>query len=267
MSLASFGRARTAADACVAGSPYQYGLGMPDLASLVAATPVLERPTLVAVDGVDGSGKTTFAERLATAYTDRGRAVQVVHMDDFLNPRSVRYRMGRTSPEAFFSETYDLVAFTTKVHPLRPGADHAITLRAFDHRTDKPLDDESVEVPPQAVVLIGGHVSAPRRTLQLVGHVHLLGRAVLSHGPAHGSARWRSPGRRAPLMAQVPAGPTSLPLGMRANRPSDIRDRQLLSRPASDHRHVRTFRMLNPQRGGCWSGTWENTPGPNRSVR
>lgn len=63
---------------------------MPDIASLAATTPVLERPTLVAVDGVDGSGKTTFAEGLATAYTDRGRAVHVVHMDDFLNPRSVR---------------------------------------------------------------------------------------------------------------------------------------------------------------------------------
>ncbi len=138
-------------------TPARYGPGMPDLAPLFAATPVLERPTLVAVDGVDGSGKTTFAERLATAYTDRGRAVQVVHMDDFLNPRSVRYRMGRSSPEGFFKDTYDLVAFTTKVlHPLRPGADHAITLRAFDHRADKPLDDDSVEVPPQAVVIIEG---------------------------------------------------------------------------------------------------------------
>ena len=37
------------------------------------------------------------------------------------------------------------------LHPLRPGADHAITLRAFDHHADKP-----VEVPPQAVVMIEG---------------------------------------------------------------------------------------------------------------
>ena len=149
----------------------QYGLGMPNLASVVAGTPVLERPTLVAVDGVDGSGKTTFAERLATAYADRGRAVQVVHMDDFLNPRLVRYRMGRTSPEGFFRDTYDLVAFTTKVlQPLRPGADHVITARSFDHRADRPLDDDPVEFPPQAVVIMRGHVSAPRRTLQLVGH-------------------------------------------------------------------------------------------------
>lgn len=130
---------------------------MPDIASLAATTRVLEHPTLVAVDGVDGSGKTTFAERLATAYADRGRAVHVVHMDDFLNPRSVRYRRGSTSPEGFFNDTYDLAAFTTKVlDPLQPGADHAITLRAFDYLSDKPVDDEPVEVPPQAVVVIEG---------------------------------------------------------------------------------------------------------------
>jgi uridine kinase len=78
---------------------------------------------LVAVDGLDGGGKTAFAESLATAYTDLGRAAHVVHMDDFLNPRSVRYRMGRTSPEGFFRDTCDRAAFTTRVlDPLKPCA-------------------------------------------------------------------------------------------------------------------------------------------------
>ena len=47
------------------------------MGSLAVAAPVLERPTLVAVDGVDGSGNTTFAESLATAYTDLGRPILV----------------------------------------------------------------------------------------------------------------------------------------------------------------------------------------------
>jgi uridine kinase len=62
-------------------------------------TPEPGRPCLLAVDGVDGSGKTTLAESLARTYTERGRPVQVVHLDDFLNPRAVRYQRGRTSPE------------------------------------------------------------------------------------------------------------------------------------------------------------------------
>lgn len=135
----------------------KYGLGMPDLAFLAASTPVLDRPVLVAVDGVDGSGKTTFAERLAAAYAARGRLVHVVHMDDFLNPRTVRYRLGKNSPEGFFADTYNLAAFTNYVlDPLQPGANHAITMRAYDHRADAAVDEPPVEVPPQAVIVVEG---------------------------------------------------------------------------------------------------------------
>lgn len=109
-----------------------YGSVVLDQAGLVDATPRLQRATLVAVDGVDGSGKTTFAELLASEYRNRGRAALVVHMDDFLNPRAIRHRMGRTSPEGFFFDTYDLGAFTAKVRePLRPGGSQAIVTRAF----------------------------------------------------------------------------------------------------------------------------------------
>lgn len=78
---------------------------MRHVAELVAATPLLNRPVLVAVDGVDGSGKTTFAGHLEDGYRARGRAVHVVHMDDFLNPRAVRYQRGRVSPEGYFLDS------------------------------------------------------------------------------------------------------------------------------------------------------------------
>ncbi len=134
-----------------------YGLVVPDLASLVDATPQLPGAALVAVDGVDGSGKTTFADLLATEYFNRGRAALVVHMDDFLNPRAIRHRMGRTSPDGFFLDTYDLGAFAANVlEPLRPGGSRAIVPRAFDFRTDSPLNDDPVVVPPQAVVIVEG---------------------------------------------------------------------------------------------------------------
>ncbi len=130
---------------------------MPDLAPIVDATPQVPRATLVAVDGVDGSGKSTFADLLVTEYFNRRRAALVVHMDDFLNPRAIRYRMGRTSPHGFFLDTYDLGAFTANIlEPLRPGGSREIVPRAFDLRTDSPLNDDPVAVPPQAVVIVEG---------------------------------------------------------------------------------------------------------------
>ena len=64
-----------------------------------------DRRTLVAVDGVDGAGKTTFADRLAPRLD---RPVVRASEDDFLNPAAVRHRRGRESPEGFFRDSYDL---------------------------------------------------------------------------------------------------------------------------------------------------------------
>jgi uridine kinase len=137
--------------------PATYGARVDDLGWLVDATPSSDRPVLVAVDGVDGSGKTTFAGALAAAYEEAGRPAVVVHLDDFLNPREVRYRLGRSSPEGFFRHTYDLEAFERLVlAPLRPEGDRRVLLRCFDHRADAAVSEPPVEVSVDAVVVVEG---------------------------------------------------------------------------------------------------------------
>ena len=67
----------------VSPSPATFSLGrFADLAERVLATPPRPGPVrLVAIDGPGGSGKTTFAGRLAAALGD----AQVVHTDDFVD--------------------------------------------------------------------------------------------------------------------------------------------------------------------------------------
>ncbi|KAB7745349.1 uridine kinase [Nostocoides sp. F2B08] len=125
--------------------------------AVVAATPVPGRPAKVGVDGVDGSGKTTFAGELATAYRRSGREVHVVHLDDFLNPRAVRHRVGRSSPEGFVRDSYDLAAVRAAVlAPLGTGREHVIVPRVFDHVADRPVRAEPVTVGRDAVVVVEG---------------------------------------------------------------------------------------------------------------
>jgi uridine kinase len=125
-----------------------------ELARDVAA---LRRPAVVAVDGVDGSGKTTFASRLSSAIDRAGRPTVIVHEDDFLAPRDVRYRLGRESPEGFFRDSYDLTALIRHVlDPLRPGGDRRVRRRVFDHRADAPIDAPVEDVPVDAVVIVEG---------------------------------------------------------------------------------------------------------------
>lgn len=125
--------------------------------SIVARIPALGRPVLIAIDGVDGSGKTTFATHLARAFAHARRTALVVHEDDFLNPREVRYRLGRDSPEGYFRDTYDLPALTTNVlDSVGPAGDGRIVPAVFDYRADAPVDAEPVAVPSDAVVIVEG---------------------------------------------------------------------------------------------------------------
>ncbi|MCQ1949461.1 uridine kinase [Arthrobacter sp. zg-Y859] len=114
---------------------------------------------LVAVDGVDGAGKTTFADDLARVI--RGvdgpqRQVLRVTLDAFHNVRSVRYRRGRGSPEGFWRDSYNLEQFMEYVlAPLASGAAE-FRDRGHDLPTDAVLDPEPVMAAKDAVVLIDG---------------------------------------------------------------------------------------------------------------
>lgn len=141
------------------------------LGDVVARTPVLDRPALVAVDGVDGSGKTTFASALAERYAAADRPCLVVHLDDFLHPRAARHRLGRHSPEGFFLDTYDLPTFTAMVlDPLRRPGPARVVARAFDHVADARVHVDPVIVPDHGVVVVEG-MFLHRESLR--GHWHL----------------------------------------------------------------------------------------------
>lgn len=108
------------------------------------------RRLLVAVDGVDGSGKTTFAEWLAEALRLRGRSAQVIHVDDFMHVRSVRHRRGRNSPEGYFHDSYDYGSLTRYVlEPLTGGGDGWFRVGTVDRLRDvvmhSPLQHADVE--------------------------------------------------------------------------------------------------------------------------
>lgn len=56
-----------------------------------------QAPFVIGINGIDGSGKTEFSRGLSRFLVDHGCRVQVVHVDDFHNPKSVRYNGFRGS--------------------------------------------------------------------------------------------------------------------------------------------------------------------------
>ena len=111
----------------------------------------------VAVDGVDGVGKTTFADRLGAATERLGRPVLRASADGFLNPRAIRYRLGRSSPEGFYRDTYDLAALRRHLlEPLAAGGTGLCRRAVHDPATDAPLPEVAVKAAPGTALILDG---------------------------------------------------------------------------------------------------------------
>lgn len=111
----------------------------------------------VAIDGVDGAGKSTFADELGGVISGLGRTVIRATVDGFHNPKAVRYRQGRNSPAGFFEDSYDYAALKKYLlDPLGPGGTRRYRRAVFDHKTDNVAPVDEVDASPFAILLFDG---------------------------------------------------------------------------------------------------------------
>ena len=114
-------------------------------------------PRRVAIDGVDGAGKTRLADELAALIASSGREVVRASIDSFHHPRVIRYERGRLSHEGFYYDTYDLETLERCVlTPLSPSGSREVRTAAFDWRTDAAVEATPVVVGPEAILLFDG---------------------------------------------------------------------------------------------------------------
>lgn len=111
----------------------------------------------VAVDGVDGAGKTYFADELADVLKALGLSVIRASVDGFHNPRVIRYRRGRNSPEGFFHDSYDYEQLkAVLLDPLSPGGSGRYRVAVFDHRSDSPVHAPTQAAAPGDILIFDG---------------------------------------------------------------------------------------------------------------
>jgi uridine kinase len=116
------------------------------------------RPVLVAVDGVDGAGKTVFADQLAEVVVGTGRFGTVVRasVDGFHHPRAHRHAHGRTG-KTFWSRSYDYPALLRElVTPWRSGPGSTYRTAVRDVGSDRTLDLPEAIVPEGGLLVFDG---------------------------------------------------------------------------------------------------------------
>ena len=126
-----------------------------DVARAAGLVPAAGRFVL-AVDGVDGAGKATFADAVADVLTTRGRTVERASIDGFHHPRAHRRAQGRT-PEAVWSRHFDYETLRrVLLDPWRAGDGVSYRTAVHDVVTDRALDLPRRTVPEHGVLVVDG---------------------------------------------------------------------------------------------------------------
>ena len=97
-------------------------------------------PLRVAVDGVDAAGKTFLAEELVQDLNKSHWQIIRASVDDFHNPKSIRWEKGSLSPEGFYFDSYNYKSLIEKLlKPLGPDGNRRYQTSAFDLHRDRSM--------------------------------------------------------------------------------------------------------------------------------
>lgn len=116
-----------------------------------------DEPLLVAIDGIDGSGKSTFADELAAQLGDQNINTVRSTIDSFHNRRDVRRSKGKSSPAGFYLDSHNLSALKELLlDPMAAGRGAMYRTACFDEPTDQPVDGPEQPVSGDEILIFDG---------------------------------------------------------------------------------------------------------------
>ncbi|MDW0118187.1 hypothetical protein QTL97_14740 [Sporosarcina thermotolerans] len=114
-------------------------------------------PIRVGVSGITASGKTTFANELMEELRSRKVDVIRISIDNFHNPRIIRYRQGRESAIGYYEDAHDYDSFKQKLLiPLGPGGNLHYQIKSLDLATDEYVNPEIKTANIDMIFIIDG---------------------------------------------------------------------------------------------------------------
>ena len=114
------------------------------------------KPLRVAVNGIEGVGKTYFAKDLVRHLNDNGQTAIHVTIDGFHHPKKIRYRQGRDSANGYYEDSYNEAAFVEKVLKASQDDPPQITRAIHDLDTDEILALSPLTIRSDSILVTDG---------------------------------------------------------------------------------------------------------------
>lgn len=109
------------------------------LIDVIVANKRQEKPFILAVNGMDGSGKTVLCNHLEKQFSQQGYDVCRLSVDNFHNPKSVRYQR-ENQAEAYYFDSINFECFKKKaLIPISGASDFPakVQIKSHDLETDQ----------------------------------------------------------------------------------------------------------------------------------
>jgi phosphoglycolate phosphatase-like HAD superfamily hydrolase/uridine kinase len=115
-----------------------------------------DKPFIIGINGIDCSGKTAFANGLETFFKNKGLCTQAIYMDDFHNPKEIRYA-GNNPAENYFYKSFNTRLLVDKLlKPILENGKVSAKLTLLDVETDKASVKKQYTITPDTVIIVEG---------------------------------------------------------------------------------------------------------------
>ncbi len=114
------------------------------------------KPFVIGISGIDGAGKSSFAESLERYLVTRNCVTQAIHLDDFHNPKTIRYA-GENEADNYYTRSFNINLIEEKLlKPLHQKRAFSISMTALDWRTDRYDTERKYSFNQNTVVIFEG---------------------------------------------------------------------------------------------------------------
>ena len=114
-------------------------------------------PLLVGIDGIDASGKTHLGDQLFESLQQTGCRVIRSTVDNFHNPREIRYQRGKLSPEGYYYDSFNYEKLKQcLLEPLSPHGNRQYRTAQFDHRSNAEVPSPLLTAGEDVILICDG---------------------------------------------------------------------------------------------------------------
>ncbi len=110
---------------------------------------------IIGIDGLGGAGKSTVSEQTADLLRAQDIPVTVLHIDDFIHPRAVRYRDDVPEWKCYYELQWRYAPLQEVLDSVRREGAFFGTLMLYDKENDGYIPTK-IEIPQEGIVFVEG---------------------------------------------------------------------------------------------------------------